>query len=114
MQKRGIYIEAFGNGWGNGALSAEDMNKLFVSSKINLNLSNSNSFDIRYLLSNYKAIPLLFKSKKNASQIKARNFEIPYFGGFQLTDYVPTIENYFDIGKDIICYNRFCRVSYPA
>ena len=104
LQKRGIKVEAFGNGWENGSLSADDMNKLFISSKINLNIGNSNSFDVRYLLSYWKAIPLLFKSKKNASQIKARNFEIPYFNGFQLTDYVPTIENYFDLGKELICY----------
>jgi spore maturation protein CgeB len=104
LKKRGINIEAFGNGWDNGALSPDDMNQLFISSKINLNMGNSNSFDIRYLLNYWKAIPLLFRSKKNASQIKARNFEIPYFGGFQLTDYVPSIENYFDIGKEIICY----------
>lgn len=104
LKKRGLKVEVFGNGWENGPLSAEEMNELFVSSKINLNIGNSNSFDIRYLLSHWKAIPLLIRSKKNASQIKARNFEIPYFGGFQLTDYVPTIENYFDIGGDIICY----------
>ena len=36
--------------------------------------------------------------------MKARNFEIPTFGGFQLTDYVPTLENYFDIGSEIVCY----------
>jgi len=104
LKKRGINIEAFGNGWENGLLSAEEMNKLFISSKINLNIGNSNSFDVRYLLSYWKAVPLLFRSKKNASQIKARNFEIPYFGGFQLTDYAPTVEDYFNIGKEIVCY----------
>lgn len=104
LQKRGLHVKAFGNGWDNGPLSAEDMNKIFASSKINLNLSNSNSFDLRYLLSHWKALPLLIRGKKSASQIKARNFEIPYFGGFQLTDYVPSIEEYFDIGKEIICY----------
>lgn len=104
LKKRGIKIEAFGNGWENGPLSADNMNKLFITSKINLNIGNSNSFDIRYLLSYWKAIPLLFRSKKNASQIKARNFEIPYFSGFQLTDYVPTIEDYFHLGKELICY----------
>ena len=36
--------------------------------------------------------------------MKARNFEIPYFGGFQLSDYVPSLENYFDIGKEVVCY----------
>ena len=104
LKKRGIKVEAFGNGWGNGPLSAEAMNELFVNSKINLNIGNSNSFDLRYLFSYWKAIPLLFRSQKNASQIKARNFEIPYFNGFQLTDYVPSIENYFDIGKELVCY----------
>ena len=104
LQKRGLKVEAFGNAWKNGPLTAEEMNQLFMNSKINLNIGNSNSFDIRYLLSYWKAIPLLFRSKKNASQIKARNFEIPYFGGFQLTDYSPSIENYFDIGKEIVCY----------
>lgn len=104
LKKRGLKVEAFGNGWNNGPLDTEEMNQLFISSKINLNIGNSNSFDIRYLLSYWKAIPLLFRSKKNASQIKARNFEIPYFGGFQLTDYTPTIETYFEIGKEVVCY----------
>lgn len=111
LKKRGIKIEAFGNGWENGPLSAEDMNKLFISSKINLNISNSVSYDIRYMT--YKArnflntIKSFFKKgSKNISQTKARNFEIPYFNGFQLTDYVPTLENYFDIGKEVICYNN--------
>lgn len=104
LKKRGLNVEAFGNGWDNGPLSADEMNELFISSKINLNIGNSNSFDVRYLLSHWKSIPLLFRSQKNAAQIKARNFEIPYFGGFQLTDYVPTIEDYFDIGQEIVCY----------
>lgn len=104
LQKRGLHVKVFGNGWPNGPLSAEEMNQIFASSKINLNLSNSNSYDLRYLLSHWKAIPLLIKSKKSASQIKARNFEIPYFGGFQLTDYVPSLEDYLDVGKEIICY----------
>lgn len=105
LKKRGITIEAFGNGWENGSLRANEMNELFISSKINLNISNSNSFDLRYLSNHWKALPLLFKSKKNAKQIKARNFEIPYFNGFQLSDYAPTLENYFDLGQEIVCYS---------
>lgn len=105
LKNRGINAVAFGVGWDNGPLSASEMNELFVHSKINLNIGNSNSFDFRYLMSHWKAIPLLFRSKKNARQIKARNFEIPYFNGFQLTDYAPSIENYFDIGKEVVCYS---------
>jgi len=112
LNKRGINVEAFGYGWKNGSLSAEDMNKVFISSKVNLNISNSLSYDIRYIFRNpmnsLKPIARKFlkKESKNMSQIKARNFEIPYFGGFQLADYIPTIENYFDIGKELICYSN--------
>lgn len=104
LKKRGINIQAFGNGWDNGPLNADDMNKLFVSSKINLNIGNSVSYDIRYIYSGIKPFINSFRSSKNSSQMKARNFEIPYFGGFQLADYVPTLENYFDIGKEVACY----------
>ena len=104
MKERGIEIQAFGNGWENGPLSADDMNKLFISSKINLNIGNSVSFDFRYMFSGIRACINSLRSTKTSSQIKARNFEIPYFNGFQLTDYTPTIENYFDIGNEIICY----------
>jgi spore maturation protein CgeB len=47
----------------------------------------------------------VIKGGKNSSQTKARNFEIPVQGGFQLTDYVPSIEDYFNIGKELICYS---------
>ncbi len=104
LKKRGINIEAFGRGWDNGPLSDIEMNQLFVDSKINLNIGNSISFDSRYLFSGIKPFINSFRSSKVSSQIKARNFEIPYFNGFQLTDYVPSIENYFDIGREIVCY----------
>ena len=26
------------------------------------------------------------------------------FGGFELTEYVPSLEDYYHIGKDIVCY----------
>jgi hypothetical protein len=104
LAKEGIAVEAFGNGWPNGPLSAEAMTRLFTESKINLNISNSNSYDIRYLFSSVKSLLMALRSQKSNSQIKARNFEIPFFGGFQLSDYVPSLENYFDIGKEVVCY----------
>lgn len=104
LKKRGIDIVAYGDGWENGSLSAGEMNELFVCSKINLNIGNSVSFDSRYLFSGIKPFINSIRSPKVSSQIKARNFEIPYFNGFQLTDYVPSIENYFNLGKEIVCY----------
>jgi spore maturation protein CgeB len=108
LKKRGIVVNTFGNNWENGSLASAEMNKLFAKTKINLNISNSTTLDtsISYLFSSPRAIPQTVVSGKIKSQIKARNFEIPYFGGFQITDYVPTLENYFDIGKEIICYSN--------
>ncbi|QDO83506.1 glycosyltransferase [Shewanella psychropiezotolerans] len=109
LRKRGITVDCFGNGWPNGRVTYAKIEEIFLSSKINLNISNSSSFDIRYLFSSFKAMLLgikaVFISGKSSSQTKARNFEIPVQGGFQLTDYVPSLEDYFLIGKEISCYN---------
>ncbi len=104
LKKNGVSVECFGHGWPNGSLSNAEMIKLFRSSKINLNLSNSASFDLRYLLTHPKNLAHTLHTKKHASQIKARNFEINYFSGFQLADYVPGLEDYYEIGKDLACY----------
>jgi len=106
LQKHGINVAVFGNGWPNGPLDSEDMNRLFSESRINLNISNSNCLDLRYLTSSIRAFRGALRSAKNVSQIKARNFEIPYFGGFQLSDYVPSLEDYFEIGKEVVCYTN--------
>ena len=104
LERRGVKVAAFGYGWPSGPVSLTQMAELFQTSKISLNLSNSVNYDLRYLTDNIKNPIVAYKSAKTASQIKARNFEIPYFGGFQLTDYVPFIETYFEIGKEIVCY----------
>jgi len=104
LKKSSIDVKVYGNGWPNGSVSAEKMNDIYVSAKINLNIGNSTSLDIRYLLSGIRPFINSIRSPKNISQIKARNFEIPFFNGFQLTDYVPSIENYFDLGREIVCY----------
>lgn len=106
LRKRGINIQCYGYGWENGTLTSEQMNDLFCHSKINLNISNSNSLSLDYIFASPINLVHTIKSKKTKSQIKARNFEIPYFNGFQLSDYAPTIEDYFDIGKEIICYSN--------
>ena len=105
LKKKGISVATYGNGWPNGPLNSKEMNLLFQNTKINLNLPNSTNFDLRYFFSSIKAFLYSIKSKKSSSQIKARNFEIPYFGGFQLTEYIPTLESYFVIGDEVICYS---------
>ncbi|MBK9322240.1 MAG: glycosyltransferase [Bdellovibrionaceae bacterium] len=104
LAKRGIKVATFGYGWPAGPISLMKMADIFRSSKVNLNLSNSITYDLRYLMSNIKNPIVALKSDKAASQMKARNFEIPYLGGFQMTDYVPFLEKYLDVGNEIVCY----------
>ncbi|MDE1309874.1 glycosyltransferase [Vibrio aestuarianus subsp. cardii] len=105
LTSKGIKVHCFGVGWPAGPVSESEMSRIFRETKINLNISNSCSYDFRFLL----AKPLLFfrqlRSAKVASQIKARNFEIPALNGFQLTDYVPFLEKYLNIGSEVVCYN---------
>ena len=66
---------------------------------------------MRFLLSSPRNFASTIKSLfmgggKNTSETKARNFEIPVQGGFQLTDYVPTLEEYYYIGKEVVCYSN--------
>lgn len=104
FKKAGLEVATFGHKWPTGAVSLEAMIEIFRTSKINLNLSNSVNFDLRFLTNGLTNALRAIKSAKNVSQIKARNFEIPYYGGFQLTGYLPGLESYFDIGKEITCY----------
>jgi len=116
LKKSGLSINVFGNGWNNSYLTDEEMADVFKRTKINLNISNSEIYDFSYLFSRpvfliKKFIKYMFLKNKIKSldikfteQIKARNFEIPYYGGFQLTNYVSEIEDYLTIGKEVICY----------
>jgi spore maturation protein CgeB len=104
LKMGGIKVECFGKGWENGAIDDRRMNEVFMRSKINLNIANSICHDIRFLLSSPIVFARYLFSRKNMGQIKARNFEIPYYGGFQMTDFFPGIEDYFDIGREIVCF----------
>ena len=104
LAKKGIQVNTFGKGWGGTPVSMEEMINVIKTSKINLNLSNSKSFDYRYLFSGLKNFVHTFYTSKVAAQVKARNFEIPYYGGFQMTDFTPGLEDYFHIGRDLVCY----------
>lgn len=110
LKRNDIDIECFGPGWANGKVSYEQMSNIVENSMINLSLPNSISFDIRYLFSSLRGIYRLIKyfigkKLKNYDGIKARIFEISSMGGLVLTQYVPFIEKYFRIGKEILCYS---------
>ncbi|MFA6433317.1 MAG: glycosyltransferase [Elusimicrobiales bacterium] len=100
----GVKVECFGRGWPNGKASFEEMSQIFRESRINLNLSNSVSRDLRFALGSFMNLARFLRSPKTAEQIKARNFEIPLAGGFQLTNYVPGLERYLKIGEEVSVY----------
>jgi spore maturation protein CgeB len=103
--RSGRNVVCFGAGWDKGVVSYDEMQEIFKKSKINLNIPNSVSYDIRYLFSSFRSAFEFLRSCKRVEQIKARNFEIPAFGGFQLTNYVPSIEDFFTIGEEIAIYS---------
>ncbi|GFO70142.1 hypothetical protein GMLC_37210 [Geomonas limicola] len=105
LGKWGIRIECFGHGWPNGRIDNEEMETIFRTSRINLNISNSVSHDIRFVLSSPRNLLHYLRSPKRVEQMKARNFEIPLAGGFQLTNYVPCLERYLTIGTDVAVYS---------
>ncbi|TAL63581.1 MAG: hypothetical protein EPN84_04635 [Legionella sp.] len=104
LRKAGFSVEPYGFGWPNGPLPYEEMVKLFNESKINLNMSNSTSWDIRYLKSSPKALINTLRSPKNIEQIKARHFEINSCGAFQLSYYIEGLERHYTIGNEIGIY----------
>jgi spore maturation protein CgeB len=104
LKKNGIKVEVFGYRWSNGHVSTNQMIDIFRRSKISLNLSNSISFDARYLLSSPRALINNVRSKKDREQLKGRLFEIPACGAMQISYYVEGLEQVFNIGKEIAIY----------
>jgi spore maturation protein CgeB len=83
LHARGISVECFGDGWPNGPVSAEDIPRIFRNSRISLNFSDA-----------YKV--------NTPRQVKARTFEVPGAGGLLLTEYAPGLEQYYELGSQIV------------
>ncbi len=104
LRRAGFSVEVAGFGWPNGALDHPGMVRLFNASKISLNLSNSSSWDIRYLCSSPRALINTLRTAKTIEQLKARHFEISSCGTFQLSYYVEGLERHYIIGEEIGIY----------
>jgi spore maturation protein CgeB len=107
LKKAGIKVYVAGWGWPVGHLAQEEMVRVINQSKINLNLSNSKSWDVRYLLSLISSPRGLYswlRSPKNVEQMKARPFEINGCGGFQLSHYADGLERFYQIRQEIVVY----------
>ena len=104
LERSGINVKVVGHRWPEGEINQEGMVRLFNESRINLNLSNSASWDARYLATSPRGLLNRIRSPKSIEQLKARIFEVNGCGAFQLSYYVEGLERLYDIGNEIAIY----------
>lgn len=104
LQKADVSVYAVGYRWPVGIVEHAEMVAIFNQSRININMSNSASWDARYLASSPRALLNRIRSSKSVEQLKARHFEINGCGAFQLSYYVEGLERYYAIGDEIGVY----------
>jgi spore maturation protein CgeB len=93
IASNGISVKTFGKGWFNGYVTTGEMVNIFNASKINLNFTES--YD-----------------RNSRPQRKNRIFEVCMAGGFLLCEYVPGIEDFFEIDKEIVCFKNIDEAIY--
>ena len=116
LNKQGIKVHVFGRGWGGGKdwVSQEQMVDIFNQSRINLNLTNSKLYDIRFLISLLKTpwiLNSIRKSPKNKEGLKGRLYEICGCGGFQLSFYVRGLNLEYEIDREIVVYENIDSIA---
>jgi spore maturation protein CgeB len=84
----GIRVEAYGYGWPNGLLATDDMVRMYSKSKINLGFGG-------------------VVGHKDTYCLKGRDFEITMSGGLYLTEYNRELEQFYNLGTDIVTYTGF-------
>jgi spore maturation protein CgeB len=72
-----------------GILSDEEMIRMYSRSKINLGFSTCGT---------------THEYEERIVQIRLRDFEVPMSGGFYLVEYIEELGQFFEIGKEIVCY----------
>ena len=72
-----------------GILSDEEMIRMYSRSKINLGFSTCGN---------------TYETGERILQVRLRDFEVPMSGGFYMVEYMEELEEFFEIGREIICY----------
>src|SRR3954464_9849551 len=103
LRGAGYEVEAWGEGWPAGRIDHDEMVRVFSTSRINLNPSNS-SLPPNTLRARIGRLLRRNAEPPRPPQIKGRNFEVPGCGGFLLTERVPHLERYFELGREVMVY----------
>jgi spore maturation protein CgeB len=72
-----------------GVLSDIEMIQMYSRSKISLGFSTCGD---------------THRTNERIVQIRLRDFEVPMSGGFYMVEYMEELEEFFEIGKEIVCY----------
>lgn len=72
-----------------GILSDVEMIQMYSRSKINLGFSSCGE---------------THRTGERILQVRLRDFEVPMSGGFYMVEYMEELEEFFEIGKEIVCY----------
>lgn len=84
-----------------GILSDEEMIKMYSRSKINIGFSTCGR---------------THETEERIVQVRLRDFEVPMSGGFYMVEYMEELEDFFDIGREIVCYTNkedlFDKIKY--
>ena len=73
-----------------GVATDEEMVRAYCRSRINLGFSSCGA---------------THAGGQRILQVRLRDFEVPMSGGFYLVEYMPELEEFFAIGKEIVCYS---------
>lgn len=82
----GINVICYGKGWENGELSQFDLQQQILHAPITLGFSA-----VGYT--------------KKITTLKGRDFEVPLWGGLYLTQFSKGLQEYYEIGKEILTYS---------
>jgi spore maturation protein CgeB len=72
-----------------GILSDEEMIQMYSRSRINIGFSSCGN---------------THETEERIVQVRLRDFEVPMSGGFYMVEYMEELEEFFGIGKEIVCY----------
>jgi spore maturation protein CgeB len=72
-----------------GALSDLELIQMYSRSKINLGFSSCGN---------------THETGERILQVRLRDFEVPMSGGFYIVEHMEELEEFFNIGKEIVCY----------
>ncbi|HXX74291.1 MAG TPA: glycosyltransferase [Nitrospiraceae bacterium] len=89
LRREGIDVVCFGHGWPAGPIEAKRIPEIVRDSQISLNFSLASRQGL---------------GSSMGRQIKARVFEVPGYGGLLLTEQVPQLDKYFQVGEEILTF----------